>query len=427
VIDNAGQDGINVNGGDRNRIEANQITNSGNISANKDGIRIGTSDNVGCNDNVVQNNTATDNQAAKTQRYGLFIASPLCNRTVVGPNTFAGNRVGPISDKGTNTQYAGGDTQAPSVPTGVAASAISHALVRVTWNASSDNVGVTSYRIYRNGSGTALATVSGSTLSFDDATVAPSTAYLYRVDAVDAAGNASARSGPSNSVTTPATPDTQPPTTPTGVAATAISHSLVRVTWNGSTDNVGVTGYRIYRNGSGTPIASVGGSTLTFDDTTVAPSSTYTYRVDAVDAVPNPSPQSIPSNSVTTPAVPPDTQPPTTPTGVAATAVSHALVRLTWNASTDNVGVNGYRIYRNGSGTAMATVSGSALTFDDTTVAPSTTYTYKVAAIDAVPNSSSQSSPAASATTPVAPSAFNFTPVADSYVNESSLSTKLRA
>jgi parallel beta-helix repeat protein len=325
VIDNVGQDGINVNGGDRNRIEGNQVTNSSNISANKDGIRIGTSDNVECNDNVVQNNTATDNQATKTQRYGLFIASPLCNRTVVGPNNFAGNRVGPILDRGTNTQSGFADTSPPSIPT--------------------------------------------------------------------------------------------------GVSATALSHALVRVTWNASTDNVGVTGYRIYRNGSGVPMATVSGSTLTFDDTTVAASTTYTYRVAANDAVPNVSPQSTPPASATTPAPPPDTQAPTTPTGVAANAISHALVRITWNASTDNVGVTGYRIYRNGSGAPMATVGGSTLTFDDTTVAASTTYTYKVDAIDAVPNASSQSSASAPVTTPAVPSAFTFNPIADAYVNETAATT----
>jgi parallel beta-helix repeat protein len=116
VIDNAGQDGINVNGGDRNRIEGNRVTNSANIAANKDGIRIGTTDSVSCNDTVVENNTATDNQATKTQRYGLFIASSLCNRTVVGTNDFSGNRTGAIRDLGTNTQYTGPPPPPPPPP-----------------------------------------------------------------------------------------------------------------------------------------------------------------------------------------------------------------------------------------------------------------------------------------------------------------------
>jgi parallel beta-helix repeat protein len=206
VVNESGQDGINLNGGDRNRIEGNTITNSSNITGNRDGIRLGTTDGISCNDNIVQGNTATDTQATKTQRYGLAIASSLCNRTVVGPNNFVGNRVGQILDQGTNTQYTGADTQPPTTPTGVAATAISHALVRVTWNASNDNVGVTGYRIYRNGVATPYATVGGSTLTFDDTNVAPSTTYTYTVDAVDAATNASDKSSPPASATTPAAP-----------------------------------------------------------------------------------------------------------------------------------------------------------------------------------------------------------------------------
>lgn len=206
VVDNSGQDGINLNAGDRNRIEGNLVTNSANITSNRDGIRLGTTDGISCNDNIVVGNTATDNQATKTQRYGLGITSGLCNRTVVGSNNLVGNKTGSILDQGTNTQYTAGDTEAPTTPTGVAASAISHALVRITWNASTDNVGVTNYRIYRNGSATALATVGGTTLTYDDTTVAPSTTYTYTVDAIDAVPNPSAQSSPPASATTPAAP-----------------------------------------------------------------------------------------------------------------------------------------------------------------------------------------------------------------------------
>src|SRR5262249_19751619 len=70
---------------------------------------------------------------------------------------------------------------------------------------------------------------------------------------------------------------------------------------------------------------------------------------------------------------------------------------LTWSASTDNVGVAGYRIYRNGSVAPVATVTGS--TYQDTGLSANTTYSYTVAAYDAVGNVSAQSK-AASATTP---------------------------
>ena len=216
TIDNSGQDGINFNGGDRNRIEGNQITNSSNVSSNRDGIRIGTGDGVSCNDNNIVGNTATDNQATKTQRYGLAITSALCNRTIVGTNNFAGNRVGPLLDQGTATQSSSGDGQAPLAPTGVGAAALGPNLVRVSWNGAQDNVGVTGYNIYRNGSATALNTVYGATLTYDDTTVSPSTPYTYRVAAFDAAGNTSPQSNPPAAATTPA----GPPGPPGGGAST---------------------------------------------------------------------------------------------------------------------------------------------------------------------------------------------------------------
>jgi parallel beta-helix repeat protein len=106
TIDNAGQDGINVNSSDRNQILNNTITNSSNISSGRDGIRISSADSITCNDNAVSGNTATDNQAVKTQRYGLNIGSSLCNRTVAGPgNNFIGNLTGPIRNLGTGTIF----------------------------------------------------------------------------------------------------------------------------------------------------------------------------------------------------------------------------------------------------------------------------------------------------------------------------------
>jgi hypothetical protein len=93
------------------------------------------------------------------------------------------------------------DVQAPTVPTGLNASATSLTpQVNLSWNASTDNVGVTGYTIYRGG--VALTTVSGTTLTYADMAVASNTAYSYTVDAFDAAGNHSAQSAAAT-ITTP--------------------------------------------------------------------------------------------------------------------------------------------------------------------------------------------------------------------------------
>jgi parallel beta-helix repeat protein len=120
TIDNAGQNGIRIHSSDRNLITGNFITNSSNVTAGQDGIRILSTDSITCDDNRVEGNTATDNQATKTQAYGLNIASSLCNRTIVGTNNFASNKTGSIRDLGTNTQYVTSGTPPATPPVGPA-------------------------------------------------------------------------------------------------------------------------------------------------------------------------------------------------------------------------------------------------------------------------------------------------------------------
>jgi acid phosphatase type 7 len=188
--------------------------------------------------------------------------------------------------------------------------------------------------------------------------------------------------------------DVSPPSAPTNLSATVVGSLAVDLSWTGSTDNIGVTGYTIYRNGS--TLATVGGGTTTYHDTSVSSGTTYTYTVDAVDAAGNHSPL---SNAVSITPVS-DVQPPTTPTGLAATAVNPTRVDLTWNASTDNTGVTGYTVYRDG--TQLDVVGGATTTYSDTSASPATQYSYTVDAFDAAANHSPQSA-AAVATTPTTP------------------------
>ncbi|MFN3567061.1 MAG: fibronectin type III domain-containing protein, partial [Burkholderiaceae bacterium] len=93
----------------------------------------------------------------------------------------------------------------------------------------------------------------------------------------------------------------------------------------------------------------------------------------------------------------PDTSAPSAPANVSAAASSSVSIRVTWSAASDNVGVAGYRIFRDGNqiGTATGT------TYDDSGLTPGTTYRYEVAAYDAAGNVSARSAPA-SASTPAA-------------------------
>ena len=362
------------------------------------------------------------------------------------------------------------DTTAPSAPAGVAATNVTDRSVTLGWNAASDNVGVTGYNVYRNGTqvGTPTAT------SYTDLGLTASTAYSYVVKARDAAGNVSAASATVNVTTDP--PDTTPPTAPAGLTASGVTSSSATLSWTASTDNQGVAGYYVYRGG-----AAVGTTSTTgYTDSTLSPSTNYSFTVKAWDAAGNFSAASSPvsvttaaGNSTTVyyrkgfttpyihyrpaggswttpPGVPMpdsevpgyakytvnlgsatqlecdfnngsgtwdnnnganyffptgtstfdtgaitagapqvDAQAPTAPAGLTSPSKTSSSVSLSWTASTDNVGVTGYAVYRNGTQVGTPT----ATSYTDSGLSAGVNYSYTVKARDAAGNLSAASSP----------------------------------
>src|SRR5204863_3664051 len=105
--------------------------------------------------------------------------------------------------------------------------------------------------------------------------------------------------------------DGTPPSAPSNLNATAASGSQVDLSWAAATDNLGVTGYDIYRGG--TLLFSVSGASLSYSDTTVSPATQYSYTVQARDAAGNVSANSN-TATLTTPTAAGDTTAPTAPT-----------------------------------------------------------------------------------------------------------------
>ncbi|MFC2152330.1 M4 family metallopeptidase [Bacteroidota bacterium] len=173
---------------------------------------------------------------------------------------------------------SGGDTQAPTTPTNLASSNITETSFTLSWNASTDNIGVTGYDVYQNGS--LLGSVTGTSANITG--LSASTTYAMTVKAKDAAGNISAASSTLN-VTTATPADTQAPTAPSGLSSSNITETSFTLSWNASTDNVGVTGYDVYRNGS--LFGSVTGTSANVTGLTAA--TTYTMTVRAKDAAGN--------------------------------------------------------------------------------------------------------------------------------------------
>ncbi len=131
-----------------------------------------------------------------------------------------------IQSAGTSTG-GGGDTVAPTAPTGLAAGSATSTTIPLTWSASTDNVGVTGYQVFRGT--TQVATVT--TRSYTDTGLAAATSYTYTVRAVDAAGNVSAASSAVTATTAGAT----------GNAGCTAAYVVSNDWGNGFTANVTVT------------------------------------------------------------------------------------------------------------------------------------------------------------------------------------------
>src|SRR5213079_2555836 len=300
----------------------------------------------------------------------------------------------------TLADVTGWDTIAPSTPAGLTASAASAARINLSWLAATDNVGVIRYSVYRDG--VQIASVAGR--SYANTGLSAATTYSYTVAASDAARNASAQSSPV-SATTKAPLDTQAPSIPTNLAASAITPTTLTLSWNAATDNVAVAGYRVYLNG--TLLLSPSSTSAQIIELT--PNFTRSFTVAAFDAAGNASAPSAPL-SVTTPPLA-DTTAPTTPSGVAASALTSSSLTLSWSPATDNVGVTGYRVYRNGTLAASPSATSASITG----LSAATTYSFTVSAVDAAGNASALSAPL-SATTPgtggTVPTPYTGTPIA---------------
>jgi chitodextrinase len=269
-----------------------------------------------------------------------------------------------------------GDTSAPTVPTGLVASSITQTTFTLSWNASTDTSSIT-YLVFKNG----VQTNSTASTSVNITGLTPGVTYSYTVKARDTSGNTSAAST-ALSVTTVAvvtpTPDSTAPTPPpTNLIASSITGTTLTLSWLAASDNVGVTGYNVYKNGS------IIGTTnlLTFNVTGLVSANSYNFTVKAFDAAGN---VSLPSNtlSVTTP----DTIPPSAPV-LSYTNVTDTSLDLSWTPSSDNVGIVSYTVYKDE--ISQAVLGPSVLTYPVSGLVPETSYAFMIEAKDAANNATS--------------------------------------
>lgn len=310
------------------------------------------------------------------------------------------------------------DTQPPSAPQGLKASGVTSDSAAVAWSASSDNVGVTGYDVYRNG--TLAGTVSAP--GYTDGGLSPDTAYVYTVRAKDAAGNLSEFSAPLRVTTQAAGTEPEPPARETSYEA----ESPVNTLSGGAAiaDAPGCSG--------GKKVGYIGnnGGVLRFNQVESSEAGNFVltlYYLTAEDRNADLSVNGAPASRVSLPSTGgwdtvgmkkidvslhagentiqiantdgwapdidrisvniPDTEAPSVPQDLKAADVAESKVTLTWTASTDNVAVDHYEVFRDGA--KVGSPSGSS--YQDSGLAPDTEYTYTVKALDAAGNASKSS------------------------------------
>jgi chitodextrinase len=174
------------------------------------------------------------------------------------------------------------DSTSPSTPNGLTVPAAMLGSISLSWNASSDNVGVLGYDLFLNGS--RIGTTPGTNYTFTG--LSCGTSYTLGVDAYDAAGNTSGRTtviASTRSCNSQPLLDDQPPMTPTGLNVSGTTTTAISLGWNASPDNVGVAGYDLFRNN--TRVGSSAGTSYSFTGLTCGTS--YTLGVDEYDAAGN--------------------------------------------------------------------------------------------------------------------------------------------
>jgi beta-glucanase (GH16 family) len=223
------------------------------------------------------------------------------------------------------------DTTPPSAPTGLSFSNVSQSHATLTWNPSTDNIGVNAYVVVQDGVQLEVVDALSTTIPVN---CGESTSIV--IAAVDEAGNHA--TGAPGTLTAAACDDTSAPTAPTGLVAPLVTADSAKLIWNAASDDVGVASYVVYSGGS--EIATSMQNSVTVP---VSCGQTHRYTVTALDGAGNESTDSAPASVTTPPCA--DTSAPTAPGSPAASSVTATSATLAWKAATDDNGVDHYEIF----------------------------------------------------------------------------------
>jgi parallel beta-helix repeat protein len=280
---------------------------------------------------------------------------------------------------------------APSAPTGLIAKNITGHNVTLKWNLNTED-DIQEYYVFKNATGAGsegpfvyVEQLHNSIFEYKVTELEEETLYYFVITATDL----SLTHSPHSNVVPVTTLDETRPGVPKGLTAAAISDTEIELSWTKNID-VDLAGYLVYMNDTGqgptgdfklVNTISVGSSHI---NSTVVPNLTeqvtYYFKIQAFDEVPNKSP-----NSSVVSATPPDLTPPAIPTGLSVTDATDSSLTITWAANSDH-DVVGYFVYRsfspNGTYVERNLEIINETAYTDTGLNESTSYYYKVKAID---------------------------------------------
>lgn len=391
--------GIEVNNLKSSMIEKNTITRT-----DYSGIYLLLSDNLIIKENTISDcnyvkingvnplvtwntNSSSGIIAEDSVTYSYFDSNIITNDKVIAPygirinwgdnnnhNSIANNNITGYFEYSNSVRTGdpvyntidGYSTSLTKIPTPKNVKAVtSPGSITITWD---DVIGVDGYEVEVDGT----LIDNGTTAKYKKMGLASLETHKFRVRI---------KTGDWSAEITATTPDADPPSVPTGLNTSDVEETSLKLNWAASTDNVGVVEYDVY-NGT-TKVTTT--TAISCNITGLNPSTTYNFKVTAKDAAGNESGASLPKLVKTL--TPTDAQAPTVPTALNVSGISATSLKLNWTASTDNVGVTEYEIYRDD----ILITTTAIISCNITGLNPSTTYNFKVTAKDAAGNKSGAS------------------------------------
>ncbi len=293
----------------------------------------------------------------------------------VGPGTYYVRVGGYNGASGTFSIDVTVPSSPPAAPSGLNAVTAGTEQVNLSWtDNSSDESAFSVERATGGGGFSVIATLGANATSYSDSGLQPGTTYSYRVAATSSAGS----SGYSNTAT--ATTDLPPPpAAPSGLSATASSETSIGLTWvDNSNDEDDYTVEQSSDGVSFSVIATLGANATSYQNTGLTSGATYYYRVAASNIGGSSGYSNVATETT------PQQQPPTAPSGLAAAAASSSAIDLTWSDNSSNETSFSIERADGGAGNwaAVGSVGADVTSYQDTGLAASTTYDYRVVGLN---------------------------------------------